>query len=81
VTCQGAAAALGETWRLFDTHLRGKNFVLGDQLTMGDIPLGCAFYRYANLPLDRPSLPAIEAWYARLQERASFRNHVMIPVT
>jgi len=76
-----AAIDLGETWRLFDAHLEGRSFVLGDRLTMGDVPLGCAFYRYVNLPLERPSLPAIEAWYDRLQERAPFREHVMIPVT
>jgi len=76
-----AAADLGKTWRLFDDYMRARTFVLDDQLTMGDIPLGCAFYRYVNLPLDRPALPAIEAWYARLNDRATFRDHVMIPVT
>jgi len=76
-----AAADLGETWRLFDTHLQNQRFVVGDTLTIGDIPLGAAFYRYVNLPIKRPSLPTIEAWYERLQERAPFRQHVMIPVT
>jgi glutathione S-transferase len=76
-----AARDLGETWRLFEAHLQQRTYVLGDRLTMGDVPLGCAFYRYVNLPIDRPSLPAIEAWYGRLQERTPFRKHVMIPVT
>jgi glutathione S-transferase len=76
-----AARDLGETWRLFDAHLQPRTFVLGNRLTMGDIPLGCAFYRYVNLPIERPSLPAVEAWYGRLQERAPFRDEVMIPVT
>ena len=76
-----AAADLGEIWRLFDRHLEERRFVLGDQLTMGDVPLGAAFYRYANLPMERPSLPSTEAWYERLQERAPFRQHVMIPLT
>ncbi len=76
-----ATKDLGDTWRLFDAHLQQRTFVLGNRLTMGDIPLGCAYYRYVNLPMDRPSLPAIEAWYGRLQERAPFREQVMIPVT
>ena len=76
-----AAKALGETWKLFDDHLQDRTFVIGDQLTMGDMPLGCAFYRYVNLPITRPSFPMIETWYARLQERAPFRDHVMVPVT
>ena len=76
-----AGKDLAETWRLFEAHLQQRTFVLGDRLTMGDIPLGCAFYRYVNLPIDRPVLPAIEAWYGRLKERAPFREQVMIPVT
>jgi glutathione S-transferase len=76
-----AAAELGKIWPLFDDHLGNRPFVVGDALTMGDIPLGCAFYRYVNLPIERPSLPAIESWYERLQARPAFREHVMIPVT
>ncbi|MGI9501273.1 MAG: glutathione S-transferase family protein [Geminicoccaceae bacterium] len=76
-----AASDLGHIWRLFDQHLEGRDFALGDRLTMGDIPLGTAFYRYVNLPIERPSFPAIEAWYDRLQAREPFRQHVMIPVT
>jgi glutathione S-transferase len=76
-----AAKDLGETWRLFESHLQRRTFVLGNRLTMGDVPLGCAFYRYVNLPIERPSLPAIEAWYGRLLDRPTFREQVMIPVT
>ena len=76
-----AVASLRETWRIFDQHLKVRDFVLGDRLTMGDIPLGCAFYRYSNLPIERPSLPSIEAWYDRLKSRDAYRQHVMIPVT
>ncbi|MEZ5934673.1 MAG: glutathione S-transferase [Alphaproteobacteria bacterium] len=76
-----AAAELAGIWPLFDRFMQDRSYVVRDRLTMGDIPLGCAFYRYVNLPIDRPTLPALEAWYARLQERAPFREHVMIPVT
>ncbi len=76
-----AASDLGDVWRLFDDHLAGKTFALGDRLTMGDIPLGAAFYRYSSLPIERPSLPHAEAWYERLRARPAFQNHVMIPVT
>lgn len=76
-----AASDVGDVWRLFDEHLTGRTFALGDRLTMGDIPLGAAFYRYASLPIERPSLPQVEAWYERLKARPAFQNHVMIPVT
>jgi len=76
-----AVADLGAVWRLLEAQLEGRAFVAGDQFTMGDIPLGAAFYRYANLPIDRPSLPSTEAWYERLKAREAFRRHVMIPLT
>jgi glutathione S-transferase len=76
-----AAAALGPIWQLLDDHLKSRRFVAGAELTMGDIPLGCAYWRYRNLPLDRPSLPNVEHWYANLEERPAYRNNVMLPVT
>jgi glutathione S-transferase len=76
-----AAERLGGIWRLLDQHLAGRTFVAGDSFTMGDIPVGAACYRYYQLAIERPKLAAIEAWYGRLQERAPFRSHVMIPLT
>jgi glutathione S-transferase len=65
-------------FRLLDKHLEDKPFIAGDALTMGDIPVGAQLYRYFELEIDRPSLPNVEAWYARLQERESYRTHVMV---
>lgn len=76
-----AAEKLGRTFAILDAHLTGHRFVTGEHLTMGDIPLGAACYRYHKLEIDRPHLPALEAWYARLQERPAYRTHVMIPLT
>ncbi len=28
---------------------------------------------------ERPPLPAVRAWYERLQQRPAYREHVMIP--
>jgi glutathione S-transferase len=78
---QAAADRLGTTWRILDHHLASRLHVTGDELTMGDIPVGCACYRYFELPIERPRLPNLETWYGRLRKRAAFRTHVMIPVT
>ena len=51
--------------------------MLGDQFTMADIPLGCVAYRYFNIDIQRPSLPNIEGWYTRLQQRPAYKEHVM----
>ena len=73
------AKAFGSALQIAERQLDNGPFLAGDQLTMGDIPLGAYLYRYFNLDIDRPSLPNVEAWYARLCERPAFRKHVMIP--
>ena len=65
-------------FQLLDKHLDGRKFITGDQLTMGDIPAGAQLYRYFNLSIERPALPNVQAWYARLRERDSYRTNVMI---
>jgi glutathione S-transferase len=66
-------------FKLLDRHLEGRAFVAGDSFTFGDIPAGAQLYRYFELEIDRPSLPNVEAWYARLKEREAYRTHVMVP--
>ena len=64
---------------ILDRHLATQRFVAGDHLTLGDIPVGATLYRYFELDLPRPSLPNVEAYYARLQDRPAYRPHVMVP--
>jgi glutathione S-transferase len=78
---EAAAKRLGELWRRLDDHLASRRFVAGEHFSMGDIPVGAACYRYYQLAIERPKLTAIEGWYRRLQERAPFRIHVMLPLT
>ena len=78
---KAAAERLGESWKILDAHLAGREYVAGEHLTMGDIPVGAACYRYFELAIDRPSLPHVIAWYQRLQARSAYAQHVMIPLT
>lgn len=71
------AIATGKLLGIFESHMNDRNFVCGNQLTMGDIPLGSMMFKYYNLEIERPSLPNIEAWYSRLSERAAYREHAM----
>ena len=66
-------------FQLLDKLLEGKPFLCGDRLTLADIPAGTALYRYYELEIDRPSVPHVEAWYRRLQQRLAYREHVMVP--
>ena len=66
-------------FQLLDTWLAERRFLAGDRITLADLPAGTSLYRYFELDIDRPSLPHVEAWYARLAKRPAYRNHVMIP--
>ncbi len=67
--------------RLLDARLRGKTHMLGDHLTVADIPMGCAVYRWYALPIAHAELPHLRAWYERLTLRPAFAEHVMLPLT
>jgi glutathione S-transferase len=65
--------------RHVDRQLEGNSFMLGDRLSLADIPIGTHLYRYFNLDLPRPSLPNVERWYERLQSTPAYREHVCVP--
>jgi len=54
-------------------------FLVGDTLSLADITAGTSLYRYYELEIERPQLPAMERWYRTLQQREAFRQHIMIP--
>jgi glutathione S-transferase len=65
--------------QIVDGVLAHQPFLAGEHFTIGDIPLGATLYRYFELDIDRPALSNVEAWYARLNQRPSYREHVMVP--
>lgn len=76
---EAQAIKAGQTLKIADNRLGEVPFLAGDTLTMADLPLGAAMYRYFNLDIERPSLPNIEAWYKRLCDRPAYQEHVMNP--
>lgn len=68
----------GEKLAVLDGVLANRPYILGDRLTMADIPAGGLMYRYFTLPIARPSLPNVEAWFGRLADRPAYRDHVMV---
>jgi len=72
-------ATCAELMKIVEPVLAKRPFLAGDHFTLGDIPLGASLYRYFGLDIDRPALPAVEAWYERLKQRPDYREHVMVP--
>ncbi|MEP9352302.1 glutathione S-transferase family protein [Xanthobacter sp. KR7-65] len=57
-----------------ETVLSGSDYLAAGRFTVADIALGAAVHRWFNLPLEgtgleRPDLPGLAAWYARLKTR------------
>lgn len=63
---------------LLDNLLATQPFVTGPTISIGDIPIGATLFRYFTLDIERPKLPNVEAYYRRLQDRAAYREHVMV---
>jgi glutathione S-transferase len=62
---------------LLDAHLATRAFMLGDNFTMADIPVGCEAHRWFGLPQTqymRPVWPHVERWFADLRSRAGARG-------
>lgn len=73
-----AAKRIGANLAILDAQLEGKQFILGDQLTIADILIGVYMYRYFNIDIERPRNVNVLAWYQRLTARPAYQQHVMI---
>jgi glutathione S-transferase len=70
-------ANCARNFQLLDRELADRSFLAGDAISLADI--GTALYRYFEIEIERPSVPHVEAWYRRLQDRPAYRARVMLP--
>jgi glutathione S-transferase len=61
---------------VLDAHLRHRDYVGGVTFTMGDIPIGVVVDKWMRMPIERPAMPGLERYSARLDERAAYRRRV-----
>ena len=61
-----------------DARLGQSDYLGGDVLCFADIMAGHVLYRYYTVPFDRAETPNLDTYYARLQERPAYREHVMV---
>lgn len=70
----------GEITTVLDHFLEGRDFVAGEQFTMGDIPIGGVIYRWYAMDIARPERPNLRKWFERLSERPGYAKHIIIPL-
>lgn len=80
-TIDEARQRVGSWLTILDGHLATREFVNGERLTMGDIPVGVAVHRWYAMPVARDPHPNVERWFARLKERPGYRAHVELPLS
>jgi len=57
--------------------LADQPYLSGEEIGMGDIPLGSFIYAWFEMPIERAPQPELEAWYARLKQRPAYQKAVM----
>lgn len=70
-----------EVYGILNERLDGRDFIMGDRLTMADIPVAIQCYRWLTLVEDRPSMPALEAWFERCRATKGFKEWIDLPLT
>jgi glutathione S-transferase len=66
------ASDLAAELSLLDGQLGARPWIAGEAFSLADIALGPIVRRCVAFPFDKPELPGVAAWLARLAERPAF---------
>ena len=68
-----------ERYAFLDRELATRNYIAGAAFSLADIAAGMTLYRWYEMPIERPSLSHVLAWYERLRARPAYRKAVCVP--
>ena len=73
---QRSVAAWNRHMGILERELQaGSAWVAGSSFTLADVVLGLSTHRWMLTPIERPVLPAVQAYYERWRLRAPYREH------
>ena len=78
---EAAIVQAGRAYALLDAQLAKHDYIAGSHFTLADIPIAVHAHRWFELPIMRPDLPHLRAWYERLLQRPAYREHCAAPLT
>lgn len=61
-----------------ERQIAAHGWLAADRMTLADISFGTHLYRYYSLDFERPDLPVLSEYYARLCTRPAYRQHAMV---
>ena len=78
-SCPKSSASRREWNRMaaiVDAQLQATGrYIAGAAFSLADIPIGLSINRWMVTPMDKPSLPHVDAYYERLASRPGFLKH------
>jgi len=75
-----SASACAKQVAILEDALGRAPWLSGESFGVGDVPMGVYIHTWFALPIERPAMPHVADWYARLQARPGYA-HVTIPLT
>ena len=66
---------------MIENQLSNTTYIAGEHFTIADIPMALLFYRWFNLPLERPVYEQVNRWYALVQQRPGFQKYSSDPLS
>lgn len=82
VAIQKDADAEAEVWEIADAQLATRRFLEGDDFTIADIAVGAFARRWLRVEgIRKPNLPNLDRWFAELENRTGFQQHLAQPMT
>jgi glutathione S-transferase len=70
-----------ELLAIVDQALAEHPYLSGEEVGLGDIALGSFIYAWFEMPIERPRMQHLQAWYERLKQRPAYREAVMTALT
>ena len=81
VAINAAHKTCAQLLSIADQALAERPYLSGESIGMGDIPLGCFAYAWFEMPIERPQMHHLHAWYERLRARPAYQAAVMTALT
>ena len=73
-----AIAELAKVLDIAEARLATSAYLMGEHLTLANIQLGHVLFRYYDIAIARPDLPALRRYYDALVRRPAYAEHVMV---
>ncbi len=77
---QAATADLARAYGHLEPRLAEHPYITGEHLTLADIAWGVHVHRWFAMPMERPDMPRLRAWYDRLLANPIYRENIARPL-